>query len=45
VLVRLPMPTPERLAEVAREAERDTLKAIGDMPGVARTEGDRVAAL
>ncbi|ACK81413.1 PAS domain-containing sensor histidine kinase [Methylorubrum extorquens] len=44
VLVRLPMPTPERLAEVAREAERDTLKAIGDMPGAARTEGDRIAA-
>jgi two-component system cell cycle sensor histidine kinase PleC len=42
---RLPMPTPERLAEVAREAERDTLQAIGEMTGVARTEGDRIAAL
>ncbi|CAO4180838.1 histidine kinase [Methylorubrum populi] len=38
VLVRLPMPTPTRLAEVAGEAERDALTAICEMTGASRAK-------
>ncbi|MBD8905923.1 PAS domain-containing sensor histidine kinase [Methylorubrum zatmanii] len=38
VLVRLPMPTPALLSEIAREAERDSLTAICEMTGVSRAK-------
>ena len=45
VLVRLPMPTPARLAEIARDTERDTLAAISELAGVTRAKGGTIAAL
>ncbi|MEH3117368.1 MAG: ATP-binding protein [Methylorubrum populi] len=45
VLVRLPMPTPARLAEIAREAERDTLTAIGELAGASRARRAALPAL
>jgi two-component system cell cycle sensor histidine kinase PleC len=45
VLVRLPMPTPDRLAEIGREAERDAVTAIGELAGATRARADAVASL
>ncbi|CAO4155909.1 PAS domain-containing sensor histidine kinase [Methylorubrum aminovorans] len=45
VLVRLPMPTPARLAELGREAERDTLTAISELAGATRAKGGMIVPL
>jgi two-component system cell cycle sensor histidine kinase PleC len=39
------MPTPDRLAEIGREAERDAVTAIGELAGATRARADAVASL